>query len=61
VYDSLFFQATDLDPNIPHTLTWALNPNPKTGGTIAMFDYAIITEYLSQFLKDGYFITYCFT
>ncbi|KAJ6595795.1 hypothetical protein DFH09DRAFT_1357686 [Mycena vulgaris] len=42
VYRSLFFEATGLDANALHTVTWILEKS-SAGGTAASFDYAVLT------------------
>ncbi|KAJ7912372.1 hypothetical protein B0H13DRAFT_542983 [Mycena leptocephala] len=46
-HHALFFSATGLAPDRPHTVTWACEPNPGLGKTLraqrALFDYAIVT------------------
>ncbi|KAJ6595796.1 hypothetical protein DFH09DRAFT_1135656 [Mycena vulgaris] len=41
-YKSLFFDATGLDPNAQHTVTWILETS-SAGGIAASFDYAVFT------------------
>ncbi|KAF7328147.1 hypothetical protein MVEN_02572100 [Mycena venus] len=42
VYNALFFEATNLDPNVQHTVTWVLEASSVDGGS-ALFDYALVT------------------
>ncbi|KAJ7461785.1 hypothetical protein B0H11DRAFT_115077 [Mycena galericulata] len=43
-YHALLFHASDLDPNTEHSLTWLLAPNSVDGGSVGIFDYAIVTQ-----------------
>ncbi|KAF7323513.1 hypothetical protein MKEN_00570900 [Mycena kentingensis (nom. inval.)] len=46
VYDALLFSATDIQPlegDAKHTLSWAVAQDSKTNGTVALFDYAVVT------------------
>lgn len=43
-YHALLFHASDLDPEAEHTLTWLLAPNNVNGGSVGIFDYAIVTQ-----------------
>ncbi|KAJ7310968.1 hypothetical protein DFH08DRAFT_974126 [Mycena albidolilacea] len=42
VYNALFFEATNLDPNVQHTVKWVLEASSVDGGS-ALFDYALVT------------------
>ncbi|KAJ6555724.1 hypothetical protein B0H10DRAFT_2122634 [Mycena sp. CBHHK59/15] len=42
VFNSLFFEAKKLTPNVNHTVSWVLHES-KSNGTTGLFDYAIIT------------------
>ncbi|KAF7368622.1 hypothetical protein MVEN_00186100 [Mycena venus] len=44
VFNSLFFSAKDLTPNVNHTVSWVLHATNTSGVTGAgLFDYAVIT------------------
>ncbi|KAJ7605924.1 hypothetical protein FB45DRAFT_1041839 [Roridomyces roridus] len=43
VYNSLFFEATNLDASVPHSITWLMEANSIGGGESALFDYARVT------------------